>query len=146
MISFAIYCFLDRLRAGENCSYIYTNKLSYALLLWLKALHVHVSYAVWWWEIARKNCLLMLLNNLLLWKVMLALTSKSIEEFQYQTFSIWLGQSIYKKDNLNAPARLCQSNMYTFISSEQLSLKVSCRTLALRKNLCWQTGELQCHP
>ena len=22
----------------------------------------------------------------------------------------------------------------------------SCRTVALRKNLCWQTGELQCHP
>ena len=32
--------------------------------------------------------------------------------------------------------------------SPQWSVRLSgsCRTVALRKNFCWQTGELQCHP
>ena len=34
------------------------------------------------------------------------------------------------------------------IQSRRVSLRLegSCRTVALRKNFCWQTGELQCHP
>ena len=46
----------------------------------------------------------------------------------------------YKKSGL--------SERYFFLSNKIFFVwtNCSCRTVALRKNFCWQTGELQCHP
>ena len=40
----------------------------------------------------------------------------------------------------------CNGNTYMYVPTFHTLHLISCRSVALRKIFCWQTGELQCHP
>ena len=74
-------------------------------------------------------------------------TLKTVNNFmtlQYTAVCCW--NSIYIWWKIDETSNKCNGNTYMYVPTFHTLHLISCRSVALRKIFCWQTGELQCHP